>query len=214
MNGRRRTGGLPDFARRPLRTVGSADATDVYRHPRQQLARLARQGLLHRVAQGYYVVVPQEYVGVPWLPELEAAAAGIGAAMFGPDHAVLMGVSAARVHGAIPRALAVAILAVPRQRALLQLNDRDASVRFVTRDTARLDAELMSTELGQALVTTVEQTVLDLARRPDLGDMAVEVPAAVRALYPRCDADRLTELAAEQRMRATSRRVAEMVGER
>ncbi|WP_253799022.1 type IV toxin-antitoxin system AbiEi family antitoxin [Nocardia amikacinitolerans] len=147
------------------------------------------------------------------MPELEATAAGIGAAMFGPEHAILMGVSAARLHGAIPRALAIALLAAPKQRAPLALTDRDASVRFVRRDTARLDAELMGTELGQALVTTVEQTVLDLTRRPDLGETAVDVPAAVRALYPRCDAHRLTELATEQRMRATLQRVIAMVGE-
>lgn len=204
---------LAELARRPLRTVGSAAAAAVSRHPHQQLARLVERGVLHRSAQGYYVVIPQEYVGTAWLPGLEAVAAGIGAAMFGADDAIVMGVSAARIHGVIPRALGVAVVAVPRQRAALQLVDRDALVRFVARDTARLDAELIRTELGEALVTTPEQTVLDLTRRPNLGDAAVDVPAAIRALYQRCDRERLAELAAEQRMRATLDRVSVMVGE-
>lgn len=205
---------LAQLARQPLRTVGSAAAAAVSRHPRQQLARLVDRGVLHRAAQGYYVVVPQEYVGTAWLPGLEAVAAGIGSVMFGADDAILMGVSAARLHGVIPRSLGGAVVAAPRQRAALQLVDRDALVRFVARDTARLDAELIRTELGEALVTTPEQTVLDLARRPDLGDASVDVPAAIQALYQRCDRERLAELAAEQRMRATLERVTAMAGER
>ncbi|WP_067828519.1 type IV toxin-antitoxin system AbiEi family antitoxin domain-containing protein [Nocardia inohanensis] len=209
----RGAGLLAELARQPLRTVGSVEAAAVSRHPRQQLARLVERGVLHRVAQGFYVVVPQEYVGTSWLPGLEAVAAGIGTVVFGVDDAIVMGVSAARMHGVIPRSLGVALVAVPRQRAALQLVDRDASVRFVARDTARLDAELIRTELGGALVTTPEQTVLDLARRPNLGDAAVDVPAAIRALYRRSDQERLVELAAEQRMRATLDRVTAMVGE-
>ncbi|MFE3260635.1 type IV toxin-antitoxin system AbiEi family antitoxin [Nocardia sp. NPDC059091] len=177
------------------------------------MARLVKRGVLHRAAQGYYVVIPQEYVGTAWLPGLEAVAAGIGTVMFGVDDAIMMGVSAARIHGVIPRSLGVAVVAVPRQRAASQLVDRDALVRFVVRDTARLDAELIRTELGGALVTTPEQTVLDLARRPNLGDAAVDVPTAIRALYRRSDQERLAELAAEQRMRATLDRVTAMVGE-
>ncbi|MBL1075470.1 type IV toxin-antitoxin system AbiEi family antitoxin domain-containing protein [Nocardia sp. 2] len=204
---------LAELARQPLRTVGSAAVAAVSRHPRQQLARLVERGVLHRAAQGYYVVIPQEYVGTAWLPGLEAVAAGIGTVMFGTDNAIVMGVSAARMHGVMPRSLGVAVVAVPRQRATLRLVDRDASVRFVARDTGRLDAELIRTELGGALVTTSEQTVLDLTRRPDLGDAAVDVPAAIRALYRRCDRERLAELAIEQRMRATLDRVNAMVGE-
>jgi hypothetical protein len=36
----------------------------VYAHPAAQLARLERIGLLHKVAVGYYVVVPQDRIGV------------------------------------------------------------------------------------------------------------------------------------------------------
>src|SRR5690349_9197779 len=66
----------PALARIPLRTIRPRDATAVYPHPRAQLARLAERGLLHRLADGYYAVVPQDMVGHKWMPGLEAAAAG------------------------------------------------------------------------------------------------------------------------------------------
>jgi hypothetical protein len=198
----RRTGVPPEFARAPLRVVTARHAATIYPHPNQQLARMAERGLLHRVADGFYVVVPLEHVGEIWLPELEAVAAGIGAAIHGPDHAILMGVSAARVLGAIPRAIATAIVAIPKQRAPIRLQDRDAAIRFVPRDTDRLDAERARTELGAALVTTPEQTVLDLAHRPTLGDTEVDVPAAIRTLYHRSDPQQLKILASKQRLKA------------
>lgn len=154
----------------------------------------------------YYVVVPQDQTGTAWMPALEAAAAGIATADFGPANAILMGVSAARLHGAIPRAIGTAVVAVPAQRKAITLADRSATVRFVKRDTARLDAERMSTELGPTLVSTPEQTVLDLARRPDLGDAKDEVRDAVRILIARADVDLLDELAATQHARASLRR--------
>jgi hypothetical protein len=55
-------------------------------------------------------------------------------------------------------------------------------------------------------VTTPEQTVLDLARRPDLGGAEDQVRDAVRILIARADAGLLDELAAAQRARATLRR--------
>lgn len=71
----------------------------MYSHHRAQLARLTEHGLLHRVADGYYIVVPKDMVGQRWIPGLEAAAAGIGVATYGPDHFVVMEVSAARLPG-------------------------------------------------------------------------------------------------------------------
>ncbi|WP_230598307.1 MULTISPECIES: type IV toxin-antitoxin system AbiEi family antitoxin [Nocardiaceae] len=81
-----------------------------------------------------------------------------------------MGVSAARLHGAIPRALATAVVAVPTRHDPIRLADREAVIRFVVRDMARLDAERIDTELGAVLVTTAKQTVFDLAMCPGLGD--------------------------------------------
>jgi hypothetical protein len=45
------------------------------------------------VANGYYLVVPQDMVGRPWVPDLDAVAAGIASAIYGPERAVLMGIS-------------------------------------------------------------------------------------------------------------------------
>lgn len=195
-----------ELAALPLRTLRPQDAGRVYAQPRGEMRRLERRGALHRLAHGYYVVVPQDQTGTEWMPALEAAAAGIATADFGPANAILMGVSAARLHGAIPRAIGTAVVAVPAQRNAITLADRVATVRFVKRDTGRLDAERMRTELGPVLVTTPEQTVLDLARRPELGDAEGEVRDAVRILIARADVGLLDELAAAQRARATLRR--------
>jgi predicted transcriptional regulator of viral defense system len=195
-----------ELAGLPMKTLRPQQAAGVYAQPRGEVRRLERRGVLHRLSHGYYVVVPQEHVGTNWMPALETAAAGIATADFGSGAAVLMGVSAARLHGAIPRAISTAVVAVPRQRNTIALADRTAKVQFVKRDTARLDAERMSTELGPTLVTTPEQTVLDLARRPDLGDAADEVRSAVRILLARTDPAVLEELAIAQRARASLRR--------
>ncbi|MET4046704.1 putative transcriptional regulator of viral defense system [Rhodococcus sp. UYP5] len=211
---RRRQAGLPpEFARLPMRVVRAATAADVYAHPRAELARLTDLGLLHRVATGFYVAVPDNKVGGGWMPGLEAAAAGIAVAAYGRDEVVVMGVSAARLHGAIPRALATAVVAVPTRHDPIQLADRQAVVRFVVRDTARLDAERIDTELGAVLVTTPEQTVLDLEKRPGLGDAEGEVWPAVEQLYRRCDPEVLAEIAEVQKMRTTLARLRDRLGE-
>ncbi|MHC9293762.1 type IV toxin-antitoxin system AbiEi family antitoxin domain-containing protein [Mycobacterium sp. LTG2003] len=196
----------------PLKTIRPRDAAAVYAHPRTQLVRLADNGVLHRLADGYYVVVPQDMVGRKWIPDLEAAAAGIATTIYSHDAIVVMGLSAARLHGVFPRAIATAIVAVPRRHHPITLTDRLAVVRFVQRDTSRLDAERIRTELGPALVTTPEQTVLDLAHRPNLGDSAADVPAVVTALYARSDKDRLQGLATEQRRLASLRRAEKWAG--
>jgi predicted transcriptional regulator of viral defense system len=194
------------LAQAPLKTIRPRDAVAVYAHPRTQLVRLAEQGLLHRLADGYYVVVPQDMVGRKWIPDLEAAAAGIATTIYSHSDIVAMGLSAARLHGVIPRALATAIIAVPSQHRPIALTDRPAVVRLVKRDTKSLDAERIRTELGPVLVTTPEQTVLDLAHRPSLGDNEADVPTAVAALYARSDKKRLHGLATKQRRLASLRR--------
>jgi hypothetical protein len=154
MTVKRRTGLPVEFAQAPMRTVRTAHAAAVYAHPGTQMVRLDRLGLLHKVAVGYYVVVPQEHVGTDWRPTIEAAAAGVATATLGAGRAVLMGVSAARLHHVVPRALGMAIVAVPDDRRDVVLRDRDGLVHFVQRNTDVLDAELMTTDLGPCLVTT------------------------------------------------------------
>lgn len=211
----RRSAAVPTgLAGRPLRTIRPQDAVDAYPYPRPELARLVERGVLHRIARGYFIVIPQEHLGRAWLPNLEGAAAGIASAIYGPDHAILMGVSAARVHGALPRALATAVVAVPRQHSPISLTDRPARVRFVKRGTDRLDAERADTPLGSALITTVEQTTLDLARRPMLGNAEIDVPTVTAELYHRSDPQRLSELAAQQRLAAALRRAESWAGVR
>lgn len=147
------------------------------------------------------------------MPDVEAAAAGLAVAAYSTDDAVVMGVSAARLHGAIPRALATAVVAVPTRHDPIRLADRPAVVRFVVRDTARLDAERIDTELGPVLVTTAEQTVLDLVKRLGLGDAEGEVWPAVEQLYRRCDPEVLAEIAEAQKMRMTLTRLQDRLGE-
>ena len=104
--------------------------------------------LLHRVATGFFAAVPDDRVGTEWMPGVEAAAVGVAVAAYGRDDAVVMGVSAARLHGVVPRALANAVVAVPTRHDPIRLADRQAVGRFVVRYTARLDAEPIDTELG------------------------------------------------------------------
>ncbi|WP_406266031.1 type IV toxin-antitoxin system AbiEi family antitoxin [Nocardia sp. NBC_00881] len=198
--------------RAPLRTLRPQDLAGIYAQPRPEIARLVDRGVLHRVAHGYYVIVPPDYVGRTWLPGLEAVAAGIASSIYGTDQAIVMGISAARVLGAAPRALATAVVAVPRQHRPIALTDRSAQVRFVRRDTEALDAERVETPLGPALVTTPEQTVLDLAQRPELGNAETEVRPAIETLYRRSDSARLTQLATDQRRGAALRRAEGWVG--
>lgn len=195
-----------------VRVLRPSDATAVYAHPRPEFARLERSGALHRLAPGYYAVVPDDAVGSRWLPELEAAALGIAVAGGDVDSAALMGLSAARVHGALPRAVNVAVVAVVRHRGVLRLTDRDAEVLFVRRDIARLDLQRHQTELVQGWVTTAEQTVLDLAARPELGGAPDEAHGALRALLPRADRTILKELAAGQRRETALRRALASAG--
>jgi hypothetical protein len=194
-------------ANAPLQTVRAADLAGLYAHPGPQLSILERRGVVHRLAHGFYCAVPREHVGAPWRPSLEAATAAVATALYGDRVPVLDGLSAARVHRALPRAITVGYTAVPGQRRPLRFADRDGEVRFVMRDVATLDAVLVQTELGPALVTTPEQTVLDLAKRDPRGE-DLDAQQAIDALWPQCDPATLEEIAARQRMRASLRRVA------
>jgi hypothetical protein len=169
---------------------------------------LVRAGLLFPMARGYYVRVPPDSRGDPtWRPDLPAAALGIGQADVGVEGAVLMHLSAARLLGALPWDLAVAVVALDRQRAPLQV--LGGTVHFVRRDISTLDVRRVTTVLGPGWATTPEQTLLDLAHRPDFGgaDQAV-VAEAVTALTATVDWPTARRLADSQRRRATLQRVA------
>jgi predicted transcriptional regulator of viral defense system len=183
------------------------DAQAVYAHPRPEFARLERAGALHRLADGHYAVVPDDRVGQNWLPDLEAAALGIAATGGHANGAALMGISAARVHGALPRAVNVATVAVDRHRRTLQLTDRHAQVLFIRRDITALDLQRHQFELGDGWITTIEQTLLDLIARPGLGGVPDSARDAINALLPRADRELLDALATAQRRRSALHQV-------
>jgi predicted transcriptional regulator of viral defense system len=132
---------------------------------------------------------------------VEAFALALAVADYGPEAVTLMGVSAARHHGAVPRAVAVAVVAVPRQRP--PLLTPFGEIVFAQRDTDRLATELTTTPLVTGPVTTVEQTLLDLADRPGLGGLRPrEVGEAITALALRSDWAEVLDLARRQRLHA------------
>lgn len=196
-----------------MRTVRAPDLAGIYAFPGQALAALALRGVVHRLAHGIYCAVPPEYTGGTWRPSLEATTAAIATALYGDRIPILTGLTASRVHQALPRAIGVGYVAVPTQRRPLHLAGRNGEVRFVMRGVADLDAVVVTTELGKTLVTTPEQTALDLARAdPHAEDL--DTQESIDALWPQCDSVVLKEIAARQRMRATFARLVRLVGAR
>ena len=199
--------GLPvALTRRRLRVFTTRDAQVAYASPRPQLKRLTDAGLLRRLHGGVFAIVPSEHVGRAWTPPLEAAAVALEAARSGPEGAVLMGMSAARLHGAVPRGLGWATVATATQRRAITLADTKLEVRFVKRKVDELDADLTATVLGDVLVTSVEQTILDLAHPGVQEPEADAEREAIRSLAPRADHTALRELAARQRLGRALRR--------
>jgi hypothetical protein len=192
---------VPPKVLRRGRVLRPADAADVYANPRAEFARLERSGALHRLAPGLFAAVPDDAIGRTWLPPLEATALAIAETGGHAGRAALMGISAARIHAATPRAVTVAVVAVEHHRRTLRLTDRDAEIHFIRRDLSPLDLQRHRTELGQGWVTTIEQTLLDLIARPTLGGLPDTAREAIASLIPRADLDLLRQLAVAQRRR-------------
>lgn len=193
------------------RLVRPRDLAIHYVNPSAEVARLVAGGVLLRVAGGYYAVVPEARRGEHWRPSPEAAALALVQADYGRDQAALMGVSAARVLGALPRAHAGAVVAVPKQRPAL--DSRVGRLVFVVRDVTALGLQRVDTELARGWVTTAAQTVLDLADRPGLGGLEpADVVAAIRHLAGAIDLEEVAGLADAQRKRAAYRRVVWILG--
>ena len=183
-----------------------ADLADLYAHPRKEIREFQQAGVLHRIARGIYCAVPLDAEPGSWRPTLEAATAAVATALYGARVPVLTGPTAARAHRALPRAIGSGHVAVPTYRRPMVLADRDATVHFAERGVTALDAVLVQTDLGPALATTPEQTVLDLAKGDPRGE-DLDAQQAIDALWPRCDRATLEQIAGRQRMRATLRRV-------
>lgn len=188
------------------RVVRPRDAAELYHNPRAEFRRLAEAGALHRLAHGYYLIPPQEALGEPrWRPPVEELALGIAVADHG-EQAALMGLAAARHHGAVPRAHATAWVAVNVNRRPVDAGVYGRVV-FVARDLARLDLVRVRTQVADGHATSVEQTIVDLARRPAWAGGAVPAGEAIARLWPRADQRLLDELAAAQRGQAALDRV-------
>lgn len=183
------------------------DAAEFYTQPALQFRRLEKEGVLLKVAHGYYAHIPEASRGGQWRPEIEALALGVGQADYGINGAVLMHLSAARVQGAIPRAIAVAVLAVPKQRPTLETTC--GRIVFVKRDVARLKRIKVITELATGWSTSNEQTVVDLARRPDLvKGMSHAAREAACTLFALSDKGILDSLVKEARMGSALNQIA------
>ncbi|HVW44931.1 MAG TPA: hypothetical protein VHC18_26640 [Amycolatopsis sp.] len=187
---------LPSLLRRGVRVVALEEAGDEPAHP--GYARLAIGGVLHRLAPGYYAILRSEHIGADWRPDLEAVAWGIAAADDGPRSVALMGLSAARAHGALDE-VDVGVVATTRNRPTLRLTDRRATVSFIRRDPRRLKIERYSGALGAGWVTTVEQTLLDLAAYPQLGGRPDRAEDGITGLIDKADPHVLYSLAGAQR---------------
>lgn len=207
-----RAAGLPPaLARRVPAVFRPEDANDVYTQPRPELRRLAAAGLVRRLRAGYYVRVPQHRTADrDWRPDLHAAALAMAQADYGLDGAALMHLSAARRLGVVPRELAIAIVAVPKQRPKREV--LGGEVIFVKRDLATLDLQRDETELGPGWITTPEQTLLDVAHKPTLAlDDPQLIDEVIRALGRTADWDLINDLAGHQRKRAAAARARTIV---
>lgn len=187
-------------------------AARVYAQPAAELARLTRGGAAIKLARGFYAAVPVDKRGRTWLPSLEDITAGIATAVYGPGNGALWGLSAARVHGALPRALSVGYAFGPAQHRSIPLIAHAGRVEFRRRDPQRLALEFLDTELGPGLVTSVAQTILDLSSQ-DFSHEADVRSEAVRNLMSLVDGAELTDLADRVRGRTALARARKLVSD-
>jgi len=193
----------------PTLMLTGVSAATVYQHPAGELRRLMKAGAILRLAHGYYCAVPVEFRDQDWSPSLESTVAGLAIAIYGPGAGIVCGLSAARVHTAIPRAIGVGHACGPRQHAAVTLTGQFGTVHFHKRDPQNLDIELWSTDVGPGHVTTVEQTILDLSTKA-FGNPKDQRADAVLNLMERADHARLEEIAELHRGRTALTRAREL----
>lgn len=196
------------IAARSVKIVRPRDATGTYTNPAVQFHRLANAGKLVRVAHGYYAIPPPEWSGdADWRPTPESLALGIGIADYGRDDVVLSGVSAARLLGIPPRAIATAVVSIPVRRP--PIDTISGSITFWHRSTAKLDFSKVRTEIATGWSATAEQALLDVADHPERGSLPVSTATEViRLLAPRVDWYQVHDLSIRQQKRAAYARAA------
>ena len=194
----------------PMRTVRPLMLREVYANPEKEVVRMRRGGRLVKIAPGTYTAKPDSVpADAEWFPDFEEAAMAYATCQYGPRIPVLFGIGAARFHHAIPRAIAVTVIAVPQPHQSVRLTS-GGKVLFTTTEVDRLDARLERGRLGTFLVATREQTLIDLVARPGLGGLPGEALAAVQTLAPKVDRDRLGELLVG-RPKTVQKKVAEVM---
>ena len=187
-------------ARAPLRTLRLKDMPELARNTWRVADRLVEQGALVRLAHGVYTAPPDGRDGRTWKPPLEAAALALATARFGAREAALMGISAARHWAAIPRAVGVATVAVPRRGYAPLTIDGGGLIKFVPRKLEDLELVLERTGLGDGLITTPEQTLFDLLGRTDRDGLGREVAGAIENLAAQVRSNEFAEIVARARI--------------
>ena len=181
------------IARAPLRTMRYRDLEKLGTNVWRQLDSLVAEGALLRLAHGVYTAPPDGRDARRWCPGLESAGLAIATARHGARRAVLMGIGAARHWGGIPRALGTTVIAVPTA-GHRPVSVDTGQVHFFQRDLEFLDAVLEETELGRGLVTSPEQTHVDLLLRPGQGGVRDAALAAAQQLMPQLDPEEYGEI--------------------
>lgn len=163
--------------------------------------RLERAGSLVRVARGAYVLVPEglRQPDPTWRPPLERVALGLAASAHGRTEVALIGPSAARVHGCIPRAMAIATVSTPSTRPR-ETESLVGVIRSYRRTIDQMDVVHIRNDFVDGLVTSVEMTMLDLASKTPKWPIGEPDRAeAIRLLASKADWVIVDEIAARHR---------------
>jgi hypothetical protein len=149
--------------------------------PRQPSLSGYRFGALTFVSERHRKPEPE------WRPNIERIALGIATAQFGPNAVALVGPSAARVHGAVPRALGIATVSYPSTRPR-DVDTVMGTVRTYRREIDQMDVVRVRSDLASGLVTSTEMTMLDLAAHaPKWPMIASDRDEAIGLLAARAD---------------------------
>jgi len=177
------------------------------------MARMEANGAILRVARGSYVLVPeaQRRPNPTWRPNIERVALGLAAAAYGINNVALVGPSAARAHGAIPRAVGIATVSYPSTRPR-DIETIVGTVRTYRRSIDQMDVVRVRNDLVHGLVTSREMTMLDLASKapkwPLPDDARLE---SIRLLATRVDSSLIDELAGSFRKQSARRRLNQLL---
>lgn len=179
---------LRAIERAPLRTARLKTLVEFGPNVWRVLDGLAKQGAVKRLVQGVYTIPPDGEDGRRWRMPIEEAGIAIATARFGERQAALTDISAARHWAAMPRAVAIATIAVPRAGYAPITLDDGGVIRFIPRKLDELDLTLEPIGHREALVTTPEQTLFDLLMKPGRAGMPEESLQAAANLRTRVKA--------------------------